>query len=55
MGWLKENTREDEAVQNPMGMEGLPGQEAYPCADYHDDVYLCAGKRLVKDRYGSKS
>ncbi|GMB93264.1 hypothetical protein NHP200010_09780 [Helicobacter bizzozeronii] len=33
-------------------IEPLPTQEdSYPCVDYRDEIYLCGGKRLVKDRY----
>ncbi|WP_104751367.1 hypothetical protein [Helicobacter salomonis] len=31
-------------------IESLPSLEAYPCVDYHDDTYLCGGKRLVRER-----
>ncbi|WP_104696061.1 hypothetical protein [Helicobacter salomonis] len=31
-------------------IEALPSLEAYPCVDYHDDTYLCGGKRLVRER-----
>ncbi|WP_120952205.1 hypothetical protein [Helicobacter sp. L8] len=36
-------------------IESLPTQESYPCVDYHDDTYLCGGKRLIKDRYHERS
>ncbi|CCB80758.1 hypothetical protein [Helicobacter bizzozeronii] len=29
----------------------MPTQDnAYPCVDYRDELYLCGGKRLIKPR-----